>query len=110
MIRKIFVSVVLSFILFDSVAQTQVIRGTEWECHVNSDGCLDRIVFNGNDTIPFFKSATNKGPSFYIVENGEEKVAAWKPDGNFRYRTEINGIECRLSYLEHKIIPLLRLK
>lgn len=91
-------------------AQTTVWKQKNWECNISPEGCLEQIIFKnrqGNDTIPFFKSATNRGPSFYAVVSGKEQVAEWIPNGFRSYRSSIEGVDCMLTYKEWNGFPAL---
>lgn len=84
-----------------------------WECQISAKGCLKQIVFKGkqgNDTIPFFHSEQNNcGPSFYAELDGKETTAQWIPDGRNSYRSTIDNVECRLSYIVWKGQPAMKI-
>ena len=95
---------------FTVAAQTTVWKQHDWECSISQEGCLQQIVFKdkqGNDTIPFFKSQSNRGPSFYAVVDGINKEVQWIPDGIRSYRATIDGVECTLIYKEWHGLPAL---
>lgn len=82
-----------------------------WECHVASNGLLERIVFkrgNRNDTIPFFTKAGKPGPSFYVNDGEKDHVGEWIPDGYLSFRTSVLGINCRMSYVVWKGLPAIK--
>lgn len=84
-----------------------------WEMQITPSGCIGQIIFKGkksNDTIPFFRGKENDGPSFYTRMDDRNTVARWTPDGLYSYRADIGGIECKLTYLNHKGVPSLRVR
>lgn len=84
-----------------------------WEMSLSPKGCIEQIVFKGKegkDTIPFFSGKENDGPSFYTRVADKNRVARWVPDGLYSYRAEIDGIECKLTYLDYKGVPSIKVR
>lgn len=82
-------------------AQGPIWKGSAWEGKISERGTLEQLVFKtkkGRDTIPFFTRGTNAGPTFYAKIGDETTVARWIPDGQRAYRTDIDGVLCRLTY------------
>lgn len=81
-------------------AQT-VIKQSGWEWRISDKGTIEQLVFKnsgGNDTIPFFVGKENDGPSFYISREGKETKGKWIPDGYRSFRSDIDHVECRMTY------------
>ena len=96
----------------NTFAQTTVWKHNGWECRISDKGTLEQIVFkngNRNDTVPFFRTKENAGPSFYANLGKEDINAEWIPDGYRSYRAVIDGVECRLSYKAWKGMPALEI-
>ena len=94
-------------------AQSASWKGSSWIGNIDSQGCLEQIVFKDkqtNDTIPFFHKESNAGPSFYIEQQEEKVLAHWSPDGNLSYRACLNGVDCRLTYTEWNGQPAMKFK
>lgn len=110
-IRKLNLTAGILLAGLTATAQTTLWKQHNWECSISQEGCLQQLVFknkSGNDTIPFFKSFPNSGPSFYAVVDGQEKSAHWTPDGIRSYRASIDGVECALTYSEWNDLPALK--
>ena len=91
-------------------SQPPLWKGDGWEGRISPSGCLESIIFKGdksNDTIPFFKSEESQGPRFYAEKDGKTQIADWTPDGGKAYRTEMDGVECRMEYSEWNGQPAL---
>lgn len=111
--KKLILYIVFSLIATYSVVATDIIRWQQkgWECRVTSKGLLEQIIFKGalrNDTVPFFRNTGKAGPSFYINDGEKDRIGEWFPDGYLSFRTSINDISCRLSYITWKGQPALR--
>lgn len=89
------------------------LQTSDWSVTISSKGCIENIIFNGkdnNDTIPFFKQTQHAGPAFYVKMDDEINIGEWIPDGRYSYRTEIKGIECKLTYFNNNGTPSMRVK
>lgn len=93
-------------------AQTMHLRHNNWDCHIAADGHLERIVFqnkSGNDTIPFFIGCGKPGPTFYVNDGSEDIMADWHPDGRLSFMADIDGISCKMQYIQWHGLPALRI-
>lgn len=100
------------FFSWTGYAQTQL-KKSGWEWNITEEGIVRELIFKnkqGNDTIPFFSSEKNAGPSFYFLRDGEEKRGKWVPNGYASFRTSVEGIECELTYREYQSVPTLEVK
>lgn len=96
-------------------AQTQPTQWSEhnWTCTISPEGHLQSIVFreqDHNDTIPFFTSKGNPGPSFYIAMGDSAIVAQWSPNGERSFVAEQDGIRCELTYTSWHNLPALSVR
>lgn len=110
--KKVIISIFAGICAFNVFAQNKL-STPSWDMFLSSNGCIEQIIFKGkkvNDTIPFFSEGKNEGPSFYTRVNGKNTVAQWIPEGVYSYRADIAGIECRMTYLNHKGVPSLKVK
>ena len=113
--KKTLASVLLSLSLgFASTVGAQTIhwRQSNWDCHIATDGHLERIVFknkSGNDTIPFFVGRGKPGPTFYVNSGSEDVVADWHPDGELTFQAEIDGVGCEMQYTKWRGLPAVRI-
>lgn len=110
--KRILLSVLIVAGALSMPAQNKL-RTSGWEMSISPKGCIEQLVFNGKerkDTIPFFNGKENEGPSFYMRVEDKNTVAQWIPDGRYSYRSEIEGIECKLTYFSHKDVPSMRVK
>lgn len=86
-----------------------VIKKKNWELYYSEKGCMERIIFKnpqGNDTIPFF-TGEKSGPAFYARLGETEEVVRWIPNGWRSFRSELDGVECKLSYREYHSCPAI---
>ena len=89
------------------------IEQSGWKWEIGEDGCAERLIFQPKknaDTIPFFQEGNHAGPSFYLKTEGNERRAAWHPDGYASYVGEIDGIQCRLTYTDYNGKPAIRVR
>lgn len=101
------------FIVAVSVAnaQTMHMRNADWDCQIATDGHIERIVYKnktGNDTIPFFVGRGKPGPAFYVNNGNEDVVTTWHPNGELRFLSAIDGINCELRYIKWHGMPAMR--
>ncbi len=107
-------SLSLLLLLFTSCTFAHVtsLKTKTWECYISDKGNLEKIVFKNNqknDTIPFFSDKGQAGPSFYANYKGKEISPSWIPDGNLSYKSIIDKVECRMTYLSWKGQPALEI-
>lgn len=90
-------------------AQNSVLKNNGWMCDISPEGHIEQIIFNGKDTIPFFRKQINSGPSFYAVIDGKEHVAEWIPNGRYSFRSSIEGVDCMLTYKSWNGLPAMEI-
>lgn len=91
------------------IGQTVLKKGN-WECRIGRDGFIEEMIFRnraGNDTIPFFRQKEKAGPCFYAKREDREVKARWVPSGYHCFVAEIDGVECRIRYREHRGCPAM---
>ena len=113
--KRIRVTILLLGLLSFSlrVSAQIVLKHSDWEWKISETGCAEQLIFKGgkrNDTIPFFREGEHAGPSFYAKREGKEVRGSWIPDGYASYRSEIDGVLCRISYIKDHGQPALRVK
>lgn len=92
------------------IAQEQV-KHEQWSMNISPQGYLENIIFYNaekNDTIPFFTKENNVGPRFYIKESGKEQRANWTKKDKNTYQTQLNGVECTLTYFSSNGVPSIK--
>ena len=110
--NKIASLLVVLFLYSGLFAQT-LIKQSGWEWHISEKGTVEQLVFKnnrGNDTIPFFVGKENDGPSFYVCRDGKETKGKWIPDGDRSFRSDIDQVECRITYKVWKGQPALEVQ
>ncbi|WP_042367693.1 hypothetical protein [Bacteroides neonati] len=110
--NRLFASAILMACCLTAQSQNKL-KTSDWEVSISPKGCIEQIVFrqkSGNDTIPFFREKENDGPSFYTRVDNKNSIGQWIPDGQYSYRTELGGIECKLTYLNHKGVPSMKVR
>lgn len=110
-IKQLIISALSLLICSYSMGETIEWKGKTWRGIIDSSGCLKHIVFthgSQNDTVPFFTNTSNAGPSFYVESSGKRVVGQWKPDGYLSYRSEIDNVECRITYSQSNAHPSLK--
>lgn len=83
-----------------------------WEMQVTSHGHIDRLVFKnkkGNDTIPFFHGEKS-GPAFYMSLDDSCMVGKWTAAGMNTFSSEIEKVECILTYTAYKNQPAVKIR
>lgn len=110
--NKLITSTLMMACCFTAQAQNKL-KTADWEIGISPKGCIEQIIFThkkGNDTIPFFKDKESDGPSFYTRLEDKNTRAQWIPDGRYSYRAEIGGVECKLTYLNHRGAPSIKVR
>lgn len=103
-------SLLLALLSFSGLYAQTVLKQAGWEWHISRKGTIEHLVFKNNkenDTIPFFIGKENDGPTFYISNQGKEIKGKWIPDGHRSFLSNIDDIECRLTYTTWNKQPAL---